>query len=153
MTHIIDIPSDYAPYNAIAKGQWVRVDGERKEWLPAATEADVPAAIARRLAELEEEDRRREAEEAARPKRYSKHSLYLAIAKRGMGKTWEQVKEWMKGQTLPDGVNVFEAYDTANDLASDDPYFAPFFQNAKELFGVTDEQAAAILAEAEIAEG
>lgn len=150
MAHTIDIPPDYAPYNPIAKGQWVRVDGQNKEFLFAATEADVPAAIARRLAELEEEDRRREEEAAARPKRYRKIVLKAAIA--NLGKL-PALNAWLASFEIEPGYSALEAWADANEIATDYPGFAEFYEAAKSVLGVTDEQASAILAAAEIAEG
>lgn len=79
-------------------------------------------------------------------KQYSKLKLYCALASAGL---WDTLKAWMQGQTLPNGINVYEAYQQAQVLATDNELFAPYLSAAKQALGVSDEAVAAILASAE----
>ena len=80
-----------------------------------------------------------------RPKRYSKLGLYAALAKAGL---WERLMEWLAGQTVG-GMNAKTSFDLANELSDDHPLFATMLEEAKSALGITNEQAKAILAEAE----
>lgn len=143
--HIIEILS---PYNPIAKVLWVLVDSTRRVPLFVETADGVDEAIAKLYAQLEEEDRRREEEKAARPKRYSKLRLYAAIAQTGF---WEPLVVWLSSQTV-DGVNAWTAFQLAQDLTSDHPLFATFLAQSQSAIGVDDSTVAAILAAAEMEE-
>lgn len=151
--HIIEVKLDKGkpvPYNPIAKCQWFTVDGERDVCLFAETEEGIDAALARFRQQLAEEDAAREAEQAAKPKRYRKIVIKAAIA--NLGKL-HALNAWLASFEVGPGYSALEAWADANEIATDYPGFAEFFDAAKSALGVTDEQASAILAAAEIAEG
>ena len=79
------------------------------------------------------------------PTRYSKLKLYAAIAQ--MGK-WDALETWLKGQTI-NGVNAYAAFLMAQDLRTDHPLFMQYFTAAKQVLGVDDATADAILAQCE----
>lgn len=79
------------------------------------------------------------------PTRYSRLKLYAAIAQ--MGK-WDTLETWLKGQTI-NGVNAYTAFLIANDLRTDHPLFMQYFTAAKQVLGVDDATADAILAQCE----
>ena len=79
------------------------------------------------------------------PTRYSRLKLYAAIAQ--MGK-WDALETWLKGQTI-NGVNADTAFLIANDLRTDHPLFMQYFTAAKQVLGVDDATADAILAQCE----
>ena len=82
---------------------------------------------------------------AIQPTRYSRLKLYAAIAR--MGK-WDALETWLKSQTI-DGVNAYTAFLVANDLRTDHPMFMQYFTAAKQVLGVDDATADAILAQCE----
>ena len=82
---------------------------------------------------------------AIQPTRYSRLKLYAAIAQ--MGK-WDALETWLKGQTI-NGVNAYTAFLIANDLRTDHPLFMQYFTAAKQVLGVDDATADAILAQCE----
>lgn len=149
--HIIKILPDTdgtpVPYNPIAKIQWVLVDEKDKVPLFCETEANIDMAIARLYTQLNEEDRRNEEEKLEQPKIYSKGRLYLVLTEMGL---WNTLKEWMQSQTLPNGVNVWEAFNLHNDLASDHPLFTQFLAQAQSILGIDDATVAEILAAAQV---
>ena len=79
------------------------------------------------------------------PTRYSKLKLYAAIAQ--MGK-WDALETWLKGQTI-NGVNAYTAFLIAQDLRTDHPLFMQYFTAVKQVLGVDDSTADAILAQCE----
>ncbi|MBR4653424.1 MAG: hypothetical protein IKO72_08700 [Kiritimatiellae bacterium] len=79
------------------------------------------------------------------PTRYSRLKLYAAIAQ--MGK-WDALETWLKSQTI-NGVNAYTAFLIANDLRTDHPLFMQYFTAAKQVLGVDDATADAILAQCE----
>ena len=82
---------------------------------------------------------------AIQPTRYSRLKLYAAIAR--MGK-WDELETWLKSQTI-DGVNAYTAFLIANELRTDHPLFMQYFTAAKQVLGVDDTTADAILAQCE----
>lgn len=83
-----------------------------------------------------------------RPRRYSKLRLYAALAGAGL---WDPLMAWLAGRTVG-GLNARTAFDLAQELSSAHPLFAGMLEEAKAALGVTDAQAAEILAASE-AEG
>lgn len=79
------------------------------------------------------------------PRTFSKHYLYLAMAPLGL---WDPLMNWLRLQTLPNGINGYIAFDTANELTDAHPLFAQWFAAAKTALGVDDATAEQILAAA-----
>lgn len=80
--------------------------------------------------------------------RYSKLKLEVAMAKMGKLDAFDAFIDGLD-LDLGDGVTVKARrfYDQANDLASDNPLFAPYKAKAAEALGITPEEADAILAQ------
>lgn len=131
-------------YNGIAGVLWVYVDGDpaNRAAMFCATAEEIPAKVEEYAAELAKRE-----ETPAAVKAYSKGDLYVALAQLGL---WTALEDWMRAQTLPDGVNVLQAFDKYTVLRTDHPLFAEFLTRAKEGLGVTDEQLAEILSACEV---
>jgi hypothetical protein len=122
-------------WNRISKVLWVFIDGDinNRAALMCPTEEDIPSKIEEYVIELD----RRDHEQDEMPKIYSTMKLYIALAKLGL---WDTLEEWMKTKTLPDGVNLWKAFDRANELKSDYPLFEDYLEEVKTLLNFTDEQ-------------
>lgn len=150
--HVIKAKTDNGvpvPYNPVAKCQWFTVDGKKDVCLFAESENGIDAAILQLRSQLDEEDRQREEEEASKPKRYRKIMLKVAIA--NLGKL-QALNAWLASFEVAPGYTALEAWGDANELATDYPGFPEFYEAAKSVLGITDEQAAAILEAARITE-
>ena len=79
------------------------------------------------------------------PTRYSKLKLYAILAQAGY---WDPLKAWLESQTI-NGVNAWMAFTMAQDLRTDHPLFIHYFTAAKQVLGVDDATADAILAQCE----
>lgn len=75
------------------------------------------------------------------PVDYSKRKLYRVFLARGV---WPQVKAWMESQ------GVWEDWEYATTLASDDPLMATAIPAIQQLMGLTDEEMAEILQSCEV---
>lgn len=80
-----------------------------------------------------------------RVRTYSKLRLYAALSKEGL---WEPLMAWLATQEV-EGMNARTAFDLAQVLSDAHPLFAPMLAAAKTALGVTEDEAEAILAEAE----
>lgn len=80
------------------------------------------------------------------PRTFSKLKLYAALAQAGL---WDGLMAWLAEQTY-EGVNAKVAFEMAQDLTEDHPYFAQWLAAAKTALSATDEQVAAILEAATI---
>jgi len=76
------------------------------------------------------------------PRLFSKLKLYAALAQAGL---WDALVAWLQSQAV-EGVNAYTAFDLAQELSEAHPLFASWYAAAKQVLGVTDEQAEAILA-------
>ena len=86
-------------------------------------------------------------EDAPTPVRtFSKFKLFLVLSNMGL---WSQFEDWLKTQTVL-GMNAYTAFSIANDLTDENPLFNSLLADAQTALGVTDEQVAQILAEAEV---
>ena len=126
-------------YNKKAQVLWVYIDGDKnnRAALFCVKEEDIKSKIEEYVVEL---NRREDPSEA--PKIYSTMKLYIALAKLGL---WDTLEEWMKTKTLQDGINLWKAFDRANDLRSDYPLFEDYLEEVKTLLNLTDEQVQEIL--------
>lgn len=86
--------------------------------------------------------------EEPRVRRYSKIKLYAALTSAGL---WDRLMAFLDGVTV-EGLNARVAFDLANELNDAHPMFASMLAQAQSALGVSDEQVAAILAEAEVDE-
>ena len=127
-------------YNKKAQVLWVYIDGDKNNRAAffCVKEEDIKSKIEEYVIELD----RRDHEQDEMPKIYSTMKLYIVLAKLGL---WDTLEEWMKTKTLPDGVNLWKAFDRANDLKSDYPLFEDYLEEVKTLLNLTDEQVQEIL--------
>ena len=86
--------------------------------------------------------------EEPRVHRYSRLKLYVALTSAGL---WDRLMEFLDGVTV-EGMNARVAFDLANELNDTHPMFASMLAQVQTALGVSDEQVAAILAEAEVDE-
>lgn len=106
---------------------------EGKHWEASGWEAD-SAFVRRTYAEVDNPP--------PPPRLFSKLKLYAALTQAGL---WDALEAWLKAQFV-EGVNAYTAFSLAQELSEAHPLFASWYAQAKQVLGVTDEQAEAILA-------
>ena len=83
-----------------------------------------------------------EYEDAPVPVRtFSKLKLYGALVQLGL---WDNIETWLKGQTIH-GVNAYTAFMMAQDLNDQNPMFHDCYEAVKQVLGIDDQTAEAIL--------
>ena len=75
------------------------------------------------------------------PRTFSKLKLYAALSAANL---WDTLKAWLEAQTY-EGMNAWEAFSLAQELAEDHPMFAKWFSAAKTALGVDDATAEELL--------
>jgi len=76
------------------------------------------------------------------PRTFSKYRLVRALQAENV---WDEVKTWLQSQE-----GAWDLYLAAEDISGDEPLLTQGIAAVKELLGWTDEQVAAVLAQAEI---
>lgn len=82
-------------------------------------------------------------EPIAKPKLYSRLSIYVAMTKLGI---WDSIKTWLEQKTI-NGLNGWMAFQLAQEISSDHPLFIPLTTEARQLLGMTEEQFSRIMDE------
>ena len=75
------------------------------------------------------------------PRRFNKYKIVDALMKRGI---WVPIKQWLMSEE-----EMYDRYVAAEDISEDEEMLAIGIELVKENFGLTDEEIAEILAEAE----
>lgn len=79
----------------------------------------------------------------AYPKKvYSKLKIYTNLAVLGK---WETLVAWMKEQTLENGINLYTAYEMAQEISDQHPLFNAYLSQIQELLELTDEEMEVLL--------
>lgn len=76
------------------------------------------------------------------PRVFSKYKIYMELQPLGLYETFEGI---MKENTLPNGINVFKAYEISNELSEEDPIFFQLISPMIEQLGISEEEGDAIL--------
>ena len=76
------------------------------------------------------------------PRTFSKLKLYAVLSAANL---WDALKAWLEAQTY-EGMNAWEAFSLAQELAEDHPMFAAWFSAAKTALDVDDATAEELLA-------
>lgn len=108
-------------------------DGYHAEPRYAYDDAETPTRVVRSWEVV--------ADPPAPPHSFSKRKLYRAFVARGV---WPQVKAWMEAQ------GVWEDWEYATTLASDDPLMVTAIPAIQQLMGLTDTEMAEILVSCEV---
>ena len=108
-------------------------EGYHMEPRYAYDDAEHPAAVVQSWEEVQDPP--------PPPVDYSKRALYRALTTRGV---WATVKAWMESQ------GVWEDWEYATTLASDDPLMATAIPAIQSLLGVTDAEMRGILESCEV---
>lgn len=134
-----DLPADYLASLGYYPLQETPAPTPREGWHVepryAYDDAGHPAAVVQSWVEVEVEN------PPPPPVDYSKRALYRVFKERGV---WPTVKAWMEAQ------GVWEDWEYATTLQSDDPLISAAKTAIQALMGLTDEEMEAILAGCEV---